>query len=377
MKITIIGTAYPYRGGLAAYNERMAKEFISQGHEVDVYTFTVQYPSFLFPGKTQYSAETAPKDITIKRVLNSVNPLNWISVGNRIKRERPDLVIIKYWLPFMGPCFGTILRQIKKNRHTKVICLVDNIIPHERRIGDKPFTHYFLKAVDAFLAMSQNVFEDINQFDTTKPKVLSPHPVFDNFGAIIPRKEALSYLKLDDRYSYILFFGFVRKYKGLDLLIEAFADKRFRQKNIRLIVAGEYYSDKQSYSDLIKKHKLEDDIVQIDRFIDDSEVQYIFNACDLVVQPYKSATQSGVTQIAYHFNKPMIVTNVGGLEEMCPDGKVGYVVPIDSKAIADAILRYYEATDHEAMVQHIIQEKRKYSWDILVQKLLSLYHTIS
>ena len=372
MKIAIIGSAYPFRGGLAAYNERLAKAFQEQGEEVALYTFTLQYPNFLFPGKSQYSEDPPPKHLNIVRCINSVNPLNWLAVGNKIRKTRPDLVIIKFWLPFMGPCFGAILRMIKRNGHSKVINIIDNMIPHEKRPGDRVFTQYFVKPVDAFIAMSQTVLDDVDKFDTTKPRLLSPHPLYDNFGEIRPRTEALEKLGFDPSFQYLLFFGLIRDYKGLDILIKAFADKRFRNQKLKLIVAGEYYADREKYVGLIKKHQLENDIIQVDKFIPDSEVALYFNACDLVVQPYKSATQSGVTQIAYHFNKPMIVTNVGGLSEMCPDGKVGYVTDPTPNAIADAILKFFADTDKEAMIENIIGEKQKYSWDILTAAIYDL-----
>lgn len=372
MKIILIGPIYPYRGGIATYNEILVTKFQEQGHDIKAYTFTMQYPNFLFPGKTQYSEGKAPENLQILRCINSVNPLNWNTIGNQIKKEKPDLIIVRFWLPFMGPCFGSILRKVKKNKHSKIICLVDNMIPHEKRIGDTIFTKYFVKPIDGFLAMSENVYNDINQFAPNKPKILSPHPLFDNFGDIVPREKALENLKLDPKYRYLLFFGLIRKYKGLDLLIEAFAHKKFRKSNIKLIIAGEYYSDKEEYENLIKKHNLEADIIQVAKFIPDSDVQDFFNACDLVVQPYKSATQSGVTQIAYHFNKPMVVTNVGGLEKMCPDGKVGYVVSTNPDDIAKAIFRFFEETDQQKMIENIIEEKKKYSWEILTQNITKL-----
>jgi len=376
-RIAIIGTAYPYRGGLAAYNERMAKEFQDQGHEVVVYTFSLQYPNFLFPGKTQYSEDQAPKNITINRTINSVNPINWISQGNKIRKENFDLVIVKFWLPFMGPAFGTILRRIKTNKKTKVITVIDNIIPHESRIGDRPFTKYFVNVVDGFVAMTQSVLDEVSIFDTKKPRLLSPHPIFDNFGSVEKRESALAKIGLPEENKYIMFFGFVRDYKGLDILLEAFADSRFRNNGYKLIIAGEYYSNKEKYQELIKKLDLEQDIYQFDKFIADSEVAHYFNACDLLVQPYKTATQSGVTQIAYHFNKPMIVTNVGGLSEMCPDGKVGYVVDPNPKAIADSILKFYNETDHNAMQKSLLEEKKKYSWKILIDNILRLKSMIN
>ena len=276
----------------------------------------------------------------------------------------------------MGPAFGTILRQIKKNKHTKVISILDNIIPHESRIGDKPFTKYFVKPIDGFIAMSKKVDDDLSFFDTQKPRLISPHPIFDNFGEMVSREAALEYLKLDSQYKYMLFFGLIREYKGLDILLEAFADKALKDDNIKLIIAGEYYTDKKPYLALIEKYQLEDKIIHVEKFIQDSEVKYYFCASDLVVQPYKTATQSGVTQIAYHFNKPMIVTDVGGLKEMCPDGKVGYVVPLDKSLLAHAMLKFFNGDQQENMITHIIEEKKKYSWEILVQNIFSLYNRI-
>jgi len=377
MNIVIIGPAHPYRGGLAAYNERLAKTFEDEGHHVKVYTFSLQYPNFLFPGRTQFVDEKSTNTLQIERVVNSINPLNWLKIGNKIKKSTPDIVITRYWLPFMGPCFGTILRRIKKNKHTKSISILDNIIPHESRIGDKLFTRYFVKPVDAFIAMSKTVYNDLSSFDTKKPRMISPHPIFDNFGEILPQNKAQKNLNLNPNVKYILFFGIIREYKGLDLLLEAFSDPAIKELNMKLIIAGEYYTDKKKYQQLIEEYQLEDHIIQVDRFIQDSEVKNYFCASDVVVQPYKSATQSGVTQIAYHFNKPMIVTDVGGLKEMCPDGKVGYVVPVDKDALAQAILNYFKEEQHLEMIEHIKEEKKKYSWEILVQNILLLSNQIN
>ena len=370
MKLALIGTTYPFRGGIAAFNERLAKELIHNGHEVYIYTFTVQYPNILFPGKTQYSNDKSPNDLNIKRCVNSINPINWIRVGTKIKKENYDSVIIPFWLPLMGPSLGTLARIIKKNKHTKILSIVHNIIPHEARYGDKWLTKYFINHVDGFLAMTQNVMNDLESFNTTRPKVLSPHPVYDNFGKSVERDKALKYLNLDNSYDYILFFGLIRDYKGLDLLLEAFSE--IKNRKIKIIIAGEYYTDKTLYKELIQNLNLEDKIIEVDKFIPDSEVNYYFSVCDIVVQPYKSATQSGVTQIAYHFNKPMIVTDVGGLKEMCPDGKVGYVVPPKSDKIKDAILKFYESTDKNKMIENIKEEKKKYSWSNFTNVLFSL-----
>jgi glycosyltransferase involved in cell wall biosynthesis len=377
MKVAIVGTSYPYRGGLVAYNERLALEYQHQNNDVKIYTFTLQYPNFLFPGKTQLSSDTKPEKLDILRCINSVNPINWLLVGNKIRKAKPDLLIIKFWLPFMGPCFGTILRLVKKNKHTKIVCIVDNFVPHERRIGDKVFTKYFSKPVDGYIAMSKSVLDDIDLYQKEKPKILSPHPLFDNFGEKVSKKEACDFLGIDFKLNYILFFGLIRDYKGLDLLIEAFSDKRFRKENIKLLIAGEYYSNGEDYEKLIKNHGLSEDIVQINKFIPDSDVKYLFNASDIIVQPYKSATQSGVTQIAYHFEKPMIVTDVGGLSELCPDGKVGYLTKVDSGDIANSIFKFYNDTDVQEMIRNIRVEKQKYSWDIMVNSIENLIKKIN
>ena len=371
MKIALIGTAYPYRGGIAAFNERLAKELIAEGHQLTIHTFKLQYPNFPFPGKTQLSSEKKPEKLNIIRSVNSINPFNWILTGLSLKKENYDLVIVPFWLPFMGAALGTIIRLLK-GKNTKIISVAHNIIPHEKRTGDKILTNYFIKGIDGFLSMTQKVLNDLNLFDKSSPKVLSPHPIYDNFGEIKPRKKALEYLKLDPKYRYLLFFGLIRDYKGLDLLLEAFSTHELRENKIKLIIAGEYYSDETLYQKLIEKYNLEKDIIQIDKFIPDSEVHYFFNACDLVVQPYKSATQSGVTQIAYHFNKPMIVTNVGGLKEMCPNEKVGYVVEPKADEIKNAILKFFKLSNTDEMVKNIKELKTHYSWSLFTKNLLSL-----
>lgn len=371
-KIILLGTAHPFRGGLASYNERLALQFQREGHDVEIYTFTVQYPNFLFPGKSQFSEEPAPVGLTIKRKVSSVNPFNWFKVGREIRQLKPDLLLFKFWLPFMGPCFGTIARRVKKNRHTRIITILDNVIPHEHRMGDKLFTRYFLKPIDAFIAMSKSVEADLKKFDSLKPRDFNPHPLFDNFGQAIPKAKAKEMLGLDPALNYILFFGIIRDYKGLDLLLKAFAQMPSRNENTRLLVAGEYYSNEDKYQQLISELKLESTVKVVNQFIKDSEVGLYFCAADLVAQPYKNATQSGVTQIAYHFETPMLVTNVGGLPEMVPDGKVGYVVHPDPSEIAAALEDFYQTGKEDFFRANLRTEKEKYSWDKLTRKILSL-----
>jgi glycosyltransferase involved in cell wall biosynthesis len=370
MNIAIIGPAHPLRGGLAAYDQRLATELNRQGHKAVIYSFSLQYPSFLFPGTTQYSDEPAPPGLTIHTAINSINPLNWVKVGNSIKKKKYDLVIVRYWLPFMGPCLGTILRIVKGNKHTRVLCIADNVIPHEKRPGDEPFTKYFLKPVDRFVTMSKEVLQDLRTF-TDKPAVFNPHPLYDNYGDAIPKDVALKQLGLYAGDKHILFFGFIRKYKGLDILLDAMNDERIKSANIKLIVAGEYYDDRAGYEEQIKKHDLQDSVKLFTDFIPDSEVKNYFSAADIVVQPYKNATQSGITLVAYHFEKPMIVTNVGGLPEIVPDGKAGFVTAPDATEIASAILKFYEPNSIPTLEENLLTEKRKYSWDHFTKQLLA------
>jgi glycosyltransferase involved in cell wall biosynthesis len=374
--IKIIGPAFPYRGGIATFNERLAQEFMSVGFDVDIETFIVQYPSFLFPGKTQYNDKPAPENLNIKRTINSINPLNWLKVGRRIGREKPDLVIIRYWLPFLAPALGTIAGLIRRNKHTIIICLADNIIPHEHRPGDRLQTNYFMQRIDGLIAMSQSVLNDGNSFRADLPQGFCPHPIFDNYGEKLSFELAKQKLKLDLNTRYLLFFGFIRDYKGLDLLIGAFADERLRKFPVKLLVAGEYYSSPEPYLKLINDNHLEGFVELRTDFIPDNEVNLYFSASDMVVQPYKSATQSGVTQIGYHFNKPMLVTNVGGLSEIIQDGKIGYVVEPDIKEIANALVDFYENDRVAEFETNIVEEKKKFSWPNMVNTFVSVYSKI-
>ena len=375
-KVLILGSAYPLRGGLATYNERLARAYQQLGDDVEIATFKLQYPNFLFPGKTQYSSDPKPTDLNISREINSINPLNWITTGFKIKRRKPDLVIVKFWIPFMAPCLGTISRIIRSNKHSRIISLIDNIIPHEKRPGDRLLANYFVNSVDGFIAMSKSVLGELDGFDIKKPKAFCPHPLYDNFGDKVPKEEAKRLLNFDPAMNYMLFFGFIRDYKGLDLLLKAFADERFRDKPLKLLVAGEFYSDPNPIYELIDRLGIKDRVIMSNDFIPDKEVYKYFCSADVVVQPYKSATQSGVTQIAYHFDKPMIITRVGGLEEFVPDGKVGFVVNPDPTEIAEAILRFYDEHLEDRFSENAKIEKLNYSWSRLITEIEQLLSSI-
>lgn len=373
-KIVILGPAHPLRGGIAIYNERLARQFQQEGHDVTIYSFSLQYPGFLFPGKTQYSSEPAPKDLNIKIKVNSINPLNWLLVGNEIKKLQPDLVVVRYWLPLMGPALGTILRRIKSNRHTKIICIADNITPHEKRIGDHAFTKYFIKPVDGFITMSEKVMNDLHTFTSIKPARLEPHPLYDIFGNSVSKADARKHLGINENEFIFLFFGFIRKYKGLDMLYEAVAklkNLKHQTSNFKLLVAGEFYEDRKLYDDLIEQLGIKDELILHTEFIADSEVKYYLCASDVVVQPYRNATQSGVTPLAYHFEIPMIVTNVGGLPAFVPHGKVGLVCEPNADAIAASMAEYMQ-TGAEKFLPNLRDEKKKYAWNKMTEAILQL-----
>ena len=370
--IIILGPAHPLRGGIAAYNERLAREFQQQGHKVTIYTFSLQYPGFLFPGTTQYSSEPAPADLQINSCINSVNPFNWLAVGNNLCKRKPDLVLVRYWLPFMAPALGTILRLIKRNKHTKIVCIADNVIPHEKRLGDNLFTRYFVPPVDAFVTMSDNVWNDLRQFTKMKPAVVVPHPLYDHFGEKVSKTDARKKLHLEESIFVFLFFGFIRKYKGLDLLLQAVATLAAKQSRpFKLLIAGEFYENKQHYDQLLQQPGIAEHLLLKTDFIPDSEVKNYLCAADVVVQPYKHATQSGVTPLAYHFEVPMIVTNVGGLPDLVPHQKVGLVCEPTSESIADAMQEMLQnGTDR--YLGGLLEEKTKYSWSRMTQAIFEL-----
>lgn len=380
-KVVIIGPAYPLRGGLASYDERLASAFQQQGWDAQIYTFSLQYPGFLFPGTTQYASGPSPAMLDIRVCINSVNPFNWYKTGRQLKKLSPDIIVVRYWLPFMGPCLGTILRVAKKNKYSKVVCIADNIVPHEKRPGDATFTRYFLKAVDAFITMSEKVLNDLRTVESGKPARFVPHPLYDNFGEKIGKTEAREKLGISSGDRIVLFFGFIRKYKGLDILLDAMKIVKERtslQKipAVKLLVAGEFYEDAQPYLQQVKDNGIEDIVILRTDFVPDNEVKYYLCAADVVVQPYRNATQSGVTPLAYHFEKPMIVTNVGGLTAMVPEGKAGLVTEPDAGSLAEKIMQFYEVGEAH-FIPGLQEEKKKYSWDNMVKAIEGLSENLN
>ncbi|HNE27919.1 MAG: glycosyltransferase [Saprospiraceae bacterium] len=373
MKIVLISPAHPLRGGIAASSERLAQALQEAGHEVVLYSFRVQYPSFLFPGKSQYTDDPPPDGLRIETKLNSINPINWLFSGIGLARELPDRIVVRFWLPFMGPCLGTVLRVARRfgRKGFRITALVDNIIPHEKRPGDRLFARYFVRACNDFVVMSRSVGEEIKTFLPAKKRDdrrvrFAPHPIYDNYGVAVSQPLARRELGVPETARTVLFFGFIRAYKGLDLLLKALA----QTTDIHAIIAGEPYEDWSAYQSIIEEKNLTGRVHVFTDFIPAERVRYFFSAADLVVQPYKTATQSGISQIAYHFDKPMVVTAVGGLPEIVRHGVSGYVVAPEPEALAAAMQDFFDQDRGEAMVEGVRQEKARFSWENLVAAIL-------
>jgi glycosyltransferase involved in cell wall biosynthesis len=372
LKIISIGPGYPLRGGISNFNTALCRNLVSSGHDITLLSFSLQYPGFLFPGTSQVEPGDPPEGLTINPLINSINPLSWIRTARVVRRMEPDLVIMHHWMPFIAMSMGSIARRLGRKRRYPVIAVCHNVIPHEKQSGWKILNRRLLKRCDGFIVLSRSVLDDLNLFTNSSMKKFVPHPIYDIFGDAVDREEAARYLGLDPGQKYLLFFGLVRKYKGLDLLLKAFSLARDQVKDLKLVIAGEFYSGREEYLDLISKLNIGESILFRDQFIPAGEVKYYFSLADLVVQPYRTATQSGISQIAYHFGNPMLVTNVGGLPEIVPDGKVGYVTGVNEEEIAGAILDFYNNSRAAEFRKNIETEKKRFSWDSMSSEILQL-----
>lgn len=371
-KVIILGPAYPLRGGIANFNEALYRAYEEAGADVEIVSFSLQYPSVLFPGKSQKESDSRENPgLKITSLVNSVNPLSWMRAARYINQKMPDYVVVRFWLPFMAMSLGSIMRLL--NKKIVVIALVDNAIPHEPRMGDKPLTRYFMKKPDGFVAMSKSVLADVEEITGSRQLRFVPHPVYDIYGDALAKKEARKSLKIDSQEKVLLFFGFIRKYKGLNLLLDALSDNRLKRMNVKLMIAGEFYDDPAPYHQKIEQLNLQHRVLLHSEFIPAGEIARYFCAADMVVQTYLSATQSGVTQIAYHFGRPMLVTDVGGLSEIVPHGEVGYVTDVDAVAVADALVDFYENSREEEMAANAKIKSGSFTWQALVSAFEELY----
>jgi D-inositol-3-phosphate glycosyltransferase len=376
LKIFIIGPAYPLRGGPAQFNENLCAELIKAGHDAQIISYSLQYPSFLFPGSSQLEqGGTAPAGIRVHTLINTINPLTWRRTARFIRREKPDFILIRYWLPFFGPSLGSIARMVRKR--TKVLALTDNVIPHEKRLGDTLFTRFFLRGCDGFITMSRTVLNDLGKFTGNPHRTYHPHPMYETYGPAVAKRAAREKLGLPHDARIVLFFGLVRHYKGLDLLMEAVADPSMKDQQITLLIAGEFYEDKAMYDTLIRKLGIQDKVIIHDRFISNSDVRWYFSAADITAQTYRHATNSGVTMVAFYYDKPVLVTNVGGLAEIVSHNHCGYVVERTAREIAAALIDFYSNNREPGFIANVKEEKKKYEWSEFISSLLKLYREVS
>lgn len=367
MKIVIVGTAYPLRGGIAHYNAILYRH-LSARHSVDIVTFTRQYPSIFFPGKTQDEKGGHESAVPTEQLIDSINPWTWYTAAKAISQKKPDLLIFKYWMPFFAPCFGTIARLVKRWTGAKVLFICDNVIPHERRIGDTALTRYAFAAVDSFVVQSAAVEKELQAFHPQARYELVPHPVYEIFGSLMPKEQARRELGIRDE-RVILFFGYVRRYKGLHILLDAMP-AILESVNVKLLVVGEFYDDEQKYRQQIAEKNLGERVFVHSDYVPNEEVSRYFSAADVVVLPYVSATQSGIVQIAYQFDKPVIATDVGGLAEVVLNERTGFIVkPEAPDEVANAVIRFYKEGREPEFVHNVSVEKKKYSWENLVQAI--------
>ena len=329
-----MGVFPPFRGGISNFYQTLYEK-LSYDHDVTAINFSLQYPSILFPGKSQYD-NNLKSDIKIERTISSINPISWYKTAKRIIKLKPDIIIFKYWMPFFALSFGSIIRLVEKKIEIKSLVICDNIIPHESRFFDNKLTKYFFKYIDYFIVMSKSVENDLLSLFPDAKYIYTPHPLYDIFGKSINKEESKSHLKINES-KLILFFGLIRPYKGLvdEYKIKNIIDLRFE-------------------------------------FVPNNKVSLYFSAADIIVLPYKSATQSGIVPVAYHFNKPVIVTNVGGLGEIVQEGKTGYVVTPNSVEISNSIIKYYRNSDKINFKEKIKVYNKNFSWDKFVETIQSI-----
>ncbi|MCX7985857.1 MAG: glycosyltransferase [Bacteroidales bacterium] len=375
MKVTLIGPAHPLRGGIANFNESLAIAFIKNSVETSIVSYYYQYPSFLFPGETQIAEGKPTYLLKVKPLISSINPISWLTTSRHLSQESPDIIIVQFWLPYLAPALGSILR-LTRSRNTKVIGIMHNVVPHEKRLADKILTKYFLQSCHGFVCLSKSVMYQLESLTANPHKIFVPHPIYDIFGDKVTKSDARRFLGLDPNDRVLLFFGIIRKYKGLELLLRAMALEKVKKLGIKLIVAGEFYEDKRYYFQLAEQLDISNQVIFTDRFIPNDEVKHYFCAADMVVQPYLSATQSGVTQVAYNFERPMLVTDVGGLSEIVFDKRTGYVTQVNEESIADAIEDFYINNRESEMSANVRAEQYRFSWHAMVDSILHLAESI-
>jgi len=369
VRVALLGPAWPYRGGIAHFQTSLGRALAARGHEVSEVTFSRQYPERLFPGTSQFS-DGPPPETPALRLIDSLNPASWVRTANAVAKSGADVAVFMHWMPFFGPAFGVIARRLRK-RGVRVLAVIHNALPHERRPGDVALTRFGLGACDGLIVMSDQVREDIERIGIAAPLRQRAHPPYDVFGEPVDTSEARAALALPAEAPVFLFFGFIRRYKGLHVLLEAWGRVIERIPEARLVVAGEFYAEEESLRAQAAPYS---DSVRFDAdYIPDARVGLYVSAADAVVQPYVTATQSGVAQIAFHFGRPVITTDVGGLAEIVPDGEAGLVVPPeDPAALADALVRFVEADMGPTLATGVARQRERTSWEALAETVEEL-----
>ena len=370
MKIVLVGPFPPFRGGISDLNAALA-DHLSKRHEIHAINFTTQYPKVLFPGKTQFKKGDSAQEVDSIRCLSSINPFSWRKTAYKIIDIDPDLVLFRFWLPFFAPAFSGVAKKIRKYSDATIMAICDNIIPHEERLLDTRLTKRFFGFIDSFIVLSKKVENELLSFVPKAKYKYSPHPIYSIFNNTLSKEQAKAELKLATK-KVLLFFGLIREYKGLDILINAMEKIKTELEDYTLLIVGECYENENKYTDLIKKAGITDNVKCHYSFIPDNEVGKYFSAADVVVLPYKTASQSGIVQIAYHFDTPVIVSNVGGLPEIVDEGKTGYCVEPNSNAFAKAIKAFYENDIISEMNSNISEYKSQFSWDAMVKAIEKL-----
>jgi len=369
VKIAFLSPFYPYRGGIAQFSDSLYLE-LAKNNDIKAYTFTRQYPGFLFPGKTQYVSESdTNRSVNAEKVLDSANPITYYKTAKEILKFKPELVLISYWMPFFAPAFGKIAGLLEKGG-IKIIAILHNVIPHEKRTGDISLTKYFFKKCDGFVILNKASEKDLLDIKPNAKYIIHPHPLYDHYGNKMDKAEARKKLNIPIDRKVLLFFGFIRDYKGLDMLIEAMKEL---SDDYLLIIAGEVYGSFNKYDAMIDKLSLRNKIKDEIRYIPESEIPVFFSASDVCVLPYKSATQSGIAGIAYHFELPVIVTKVGGLAEMVEENKTGLIVnEANPQNLSSVLKKYFSDELKEKFIPHIIEYKSKHSWKAFADEVIYL-----
>ncbi|MCK5145112.1 glycosyltransferase [bacterium] len=377
MKIVLIGPAFPLRGGIAHYTALLYRNLTERGHDVHVISFKRQYPSLLFPGKTQLDEGEELITVNAVHILDSIGPFSWIRAFFYIRQLQPDLIIFNYWMPFFAPCYATVAGLAKKFLSIKNLYILHNVIPHEKKPFDGILTRFGLKFIDFFITQARSVRDDLLSLNPAANYRETPHPIYNIFPEAVDQKAVRNILGIGEE-RVLLYFGYIRKYKGLKFLVQAMPLIRESIKDIRLMICGEFYEGREEILALIESLELDNCVTLVDEFIPNEEVGRYFSAADLIVLPYITATQSGIVQIAYNYDKPVVVTRVGGLPEVVPDGESGYVVePQDPEAIARAVINFYQDGQKDILVDGVRRQKDKYSWDRMGEAIESFFSTTS